>query len=1032
MKQKLRLFTSLLLLAVASTAWGAEEVYKTALFGSDYNSQGVSSYTATWTATNSGFTVSLVNFNNNNNNWNVVKCGRKNNASVATITTSDAIDKAVSKVAVTIDAITADKVNSIKLYTSADNSTWTEAGTFDKSTGTKEVSLSTPTANWYYKVEFDCASGSSNGLVTVSKVEYYINEGGSAVETVATPTFSPEAGVYTSAPNVTISTDTQGATIYYTTDGTDPTTSSSVYSSPITISSTTTIKAMAVKNGMENSAVATATYAILDHAGTEDDPYTVADARNAIDANTGVTNVYATGIVSEIVTAYSSQYGNISYNISVDGTTTSDQLQAYRGKSFNGDNFTSEDDIQVGDVVVVYGTLKKHNETYEFDANNQLVSLQRAADVEAPVFSPEGGAYKGTQSVTITTTTEGATIYYTTDGSTPTAESTEYTGAISVSTSTTLKAIAVKGAKNSAVTTAHYAILEHEGTEADPYTVADARAAIDANAGVKGVYATGIIAKVDDFTDGAITYWISADGTTEGDMLEAYKGKNLKNQAFNEKDDLQVGDIVTITGDLTKYKTTYEFAAGNYLVSFERPVPPVETPKVHVGTLTNVTIAKMWIGDDNLTDIEDGAEVEAGTEVFVEFTVAEGYTFESFNVVDADGNAVKVTENTGNWSFTMPESNVTITATATENTPAGDKTLTNANIVAAGNGDTSYKEWTITDTNGKDWKAYAIKNQHSKATSAYHYLQIKKYASSTAYYLQVPEYGTKITKIEMTVSGSSKPMDGAGNTATLYFSAENSTSAAGEGVASGTGESTVTIDCSDLNLNTGYITASGAVRIWDVTVTYEEATSETVTVSVNALATDGNKYYSTLYYGDKNLKIPAGITASGVSVNGKSLVMGPVLAKDNVIAKGNAVLLTADAAGNYEFTVVADTEVDATISWDANLLRGNDEEATTEGGDVYYQLSRNANKDANSIGFYWGAADGGAFNNKAHRAYLAVTTEQAGGAKGFAFNDMATGIKSIAADTENGNAIIYNLAGQRVSNAQKGIYIVNGKKVVIR
>lgn len=203
-------------------------------------------------------------------------------------------------------------------------------------------------------------------------------------------------------------------------------------------------------------------------------------------------------------------------------------------------------------------------------------------------------------------------------------------------------------------------------------------------------------------------------------------------------------------------------------------------------------------------------------------------------------------------------------------------------------------------------------------------------------------------------------------------------------------------------------------------------------ITVSDLATDGNKFYSTLYYSDKNLKIPAGITASGVSVNGKSLVMGPVLAKDDVIAKGNAVLLTADAAGDYEFTVVADTEVDATISWDANLLRGNDEEATTEGGDVYYQLSRNANKDANSIGFYWGAANGGTFKNKAHRAYLAVKTEQAGGAKGFAFNDMATGIKSIAADTENGNAIIYNLSGQRVNKAQKGIYIVNGKKVVIR
>ena len=105
--------------------------------------------------------------------------------------------------------------------------------------------------------------------------------------------------------------------------------------------------------------------------------YTVAQARAAIDASTGVTGVYVKGIVSEIVTAYNSQYGNISYNISADGTTTSEQLQAYRGKSYNGDNFTSANDIQVGDEVVVYGNLKKHDSTYEFDANNQLVSLQR-------------------------------------------------------------------------------------------------------------------------------------------------------------------------------------------------------------------------------------------------------------------------------------------------------------------------------------------------------------------------------------------------------------------------------------------------------------------------------------------------------------------------------------------------------------------------------------------------------------------------------------------------------------------------------
>ena len=113
------------------------------------------------------------------------------------------------------------------------------------------------------------------------------------------------------------------------------------------------------------------------NAGTEAEPYTVEDARDHLDLIDGITIVYATGIVSEIVEEYNSQYGNITYNISTDGLTTSEQLEVYRGKSYNGDNFSSADDIQVGDVVVVYGTLQKHNSTYEFTANSHLVSLNR-------------------------------------------------------------------------------------------------------------------------------------------------------------------------------------------------------------------------------------------------------------------------------------------------------------------------------------------------------------------------------------------------------------------------------------------------------------------------------------------------------------------------------------------------------------------------------------------------------------------------------------------------------------------------------
>ena len=155
-------------------------------------------------------------------------------------------------------------------------------------------------------------------------------------------------------------------------------------------------------------------------------------------------------------------------------------------------------------------------------------------------------------------------------------------------------------------------------------------------------------------------------------------------------------------------------------------------------------------------------------------------------------------------------------------------TLTNAEIVAAGDAASGYSTYAITGGGGKTWNVYAIKNYHSKATNDKYFLQLKKYANSTASYIQVPVYGTKITSITMTVSSTNTTINGGGNTATLYFSASNSTSATGTGVASGTGSSSVTIDCSDLDLNTGYITVSGGVRVWDVEVTYTNAAATKV------------------------------------------------------------------------------------------------------------------------------------------------------------------------------------------------------------
>ena len=146
-------------------------------FSAETNSKPIGDYTNSWTGKASDGTVfNIENFNNNNNGWKYVRCGSKKFESVASISTSSAIDKAVTKVQITIDAITASSVNSIKLYVSPDatfnNSIVVKE--FTKAKGDQFVSLGTDAAEKkFYKIEFDCKKGSSNGLVQLSKVDFF-------------------------------------------------------------------------------------------------------------------------------------------------------------------------------------------------------------------------------------------------------------------------------------------------------------------------------------------------------------------------------------------------------------------------------------------------------------------------------------------------------------------------------------------------------------------------------------------------------------------------------------------------------------------------------------------------------------------------------------------------------------------------------------------------------------------------------------------------------------------------------------------
>ncbi|MBQ6187086.1 MAG: chitobiase/beta-hexosaminidase C-terminal domain-containing protein [Prevotella sp.] len=1046
MIKKLRYLFTLLFLVIASVTWAeGDEVYKTALFGTNYNSQGVSSYTATWTATNGGFTVSLTNFNNNNNGWSFVKCGRKNNASVATITTSEPIDKAITKVVVTIDAITASNVNSIKLYTSSDNSTWTEAGSFSKATGAQTVSLASPTEDLYYKIEFDCASGSSNGLVTVSKVEYYYNPSGSVAPSISADDVSIAYDATSGEIEYTINNGVDGGALSATTDAEWLTIGTIGTTIPFTCEA---------NEGAERTATVTLTYTyntsetvtkeVLvtqdlnpNGPGSQANPYTVTQARAAIDAGTGIENVYATGIVSQ-VDSYSSSYNSITYWISEDGTTT-DQLEVYSGKGLNNTNFTSINDVVVGATVVVYGTLKKFNTTYEFDKNNYLVSYTApAVAVESPTFSPVAGTYAEAQSVTISCETSGAKIYYTVDGSDPTANSTEYTAAINVSTTTTIKAIAIAGNESSAIATATY----HINSQASPYTVAQALAFNEYPA--NGIYVHGIVSTAPTqapTTSGQLTYYISDNGEATN-QLEVYKGKGLNNAAFEAQGDLQVGDIVTVYGNVKIYQETKEFDTGNYLVSFERPQG---TPSITVAETEISVPATGGEGTVEVTYINiDESDIQtldaAGAQATYDWLTVE---------LNNDGNIVySVDANTGAervaylqvYGLGSDESEVVSDVI----------TITQAAYVAPVEGDKYVKVTSTADlTDGEylivfeeDNLAFdgsletldAVGNTIS-VTIANNEIAANATIDAATFTIETIEGGYSIKSASGLYIGNISDANALkADAETQYVNAitigeENNADIVSAG--SYLRYNAASNQTRFRYYKSGSYTNQKAIQLYKKVA---EIPAETVKVSIAAAATDGTNFYGTMYYSDKNLVVPQGAVAETYAVVGGELKVSTSYAAGDIVPAGTAVVVKTEAAGSFEFAVTSENGKGDSGS----MLKGTDEAQTISGeGYKYYMLSLNASRDANSVGFYFDQNSNGGtqVRNGAHKAYLAVpVTAQTQNIMGFPFGGDATGIEGLNVnDNVNANEV-YDLQGRRmnVNNMPKGIYIVNGKKVVIK
>ena len=148
----------------------------------------------------------------------------------------------------------------------------------------------------------------------------------------------------------------------------------------------------------------------VDITNTPETAYTVAEAFELIEAGQGLNaNVYVKGKISSITEVETTQHFNATYNISDNGTTEGQQLVVFRGKYLGGANFTEEEQINIGDEVIVYGKLVNYNGTYEVNTNNQIYSINGVTagvqnitveqNVNAPAFNLAGqrvnAAYKG-------------------------------------------------------------------------------------------------------------------------------------------------------------------------------------------------------------------------------------------------------------------------------------------------------------------------------------------------------------------------------------------------------------------------------------------------------------------------------------------------------------------------------------------------------------------------------------------------------------------------------------------------------------
>jgi hypothetical protein len=648
---------------------------------------------------------------------------------------------------------------------------------------------------------------SANGAMWLEEIDITWTTGGSPTQHVATPTFNPAGGTYYEAQNVSIACTTAGATIHYTLDGSTPTANSATYSSPIAISQTTTIKAIGVKSGMDNSNVATATYTIQDAPTV----MTIEEAKALANNEYALVQGVVTFIDGRNVYIQDETAGiDLYFNSAVSTLALGDEVMAYGKKStFNGlieltsinpNDGTQFSVVSTGNalplavktiaeiledhqsgalalqstrvkiVEATVGTINTNNNTpitqdenslniYKMPAvdgleegdiinvigvvgcyNNPQLRVALASDVEiqepqptqtvaTPTFNPTAGTYNTAQNVSIVCTTEGATIHYTLDGTTPTANSATYSAPIAISETTTVKAIGVKtGMNNSNVATAVYTIEITPPTpgEETTYTlITNANALVSGDKYIMvGVHdeaykalgkqtnnnRSAVEVTADDNTitlvpasaegDEAVYEltlgqedgnWTLFDAVYGGYLYAASSSSNwLRTQAENDENgqwtiEIATDGVATITAQGANTRNWLRYNSGNAIFSCygsnssqldvylykagDVPTPP--TP-----TYYSVSVAP---GIANGTVTVNPTTALSGATITVTATPDDNYELATLTYSYGQ-TTVNINQTT--MQFTMPAANVTVNATFTEATPVSPITIAEARALA--------------------------------------------------------------------------------------------------------------------------------------------------------------------------------------------------------------------------------------------------------------------------------------------------------------------------------------------------------------